>query len=140
MKAIVSGICGSAVLAIGVVAFGQGAPPPQTPPAASPSADQQVIVTGCIQAGKGTGKEFVLTDVSGSAAAAPAPVGTTGSPASTRMTYELTGPNEAKAAEFVGKRVEIKGKLKKGEGQKPGELEAASILEMLSTDKCPAAK
>ena len=98
--------------------------------------DQPITVTGCIMreadyrrmqdAGKGgaagtgigVGNEFVLTRAStspaGAAASTPgaaAPTGTSG----TDATYELTGANEGRAEEFVGKRVEISGTLKRAE-------------------------
>jgi hypothetical protein len=83
------------------------------------SPEQQVTVTGCIQregdyrrahdagrggvagTGIGAGNEFVLVNASGGAAGAAA--------------YELTGANESKAGQFVGRRVQISGKLKAAE-------------------------
>jgi hypothetical protein len=97
-------------------------------------ADQPVTVTGCIVreadyrkmqgsgkggaagSGVGVGNEFVLTRVSTSPAGAAGggtPTGTSGSEAT--LAYELTGASEAKAEEFIGKRVEISGTLKKAE-------------------------
>ena len=145
--------------------------------------DQPVTVTGCVvreadyrkiqDAGKGgaagtgvgVGNEFVLTRVSTSSAGADAsaarggtPTGTSGSDAT--LAYELTGPSEAKAEQFVGKRVEISGTLKKADagpagptggptaGKPPSgvdvtssdlklrELEVTSVKE--STGSCPA--
>ena len=188
MKSIVSGsVCSAAVFTFGMVAFGQqpAQPPPQP---AQPAADQQVTVTGCIQreadyrqardagrggvagTGVGAGNEFILTNASvstGSTAGArptePAsPAGTTGS-AATTTAYELTGSNEGKVSQFVGRRVEISGKLKAAEtaatgqptggataGQPPRgvdvaskdlklrELEVTSVRE--TTGTCPATK
>jgi hypothetical protein len=113
--------------------------------AASSSQDaQQVTVVGCIQSesdyrrakdagrggvagsGVGAGNEFILADASisksgasesaaaTSGSSASTPTGTGGSGASANA-FELTGENEAKAAQHVGKRVEITGKLKPGE-------------------------
>ena len=114
-------------------------PPPAVQPAGSA---QQVTVTGCIQreadfrkardAGKGgvagtgvgAGNEFILADASTAPSAtstrgdgAPAPAATTGGSAA----YELSGRDESKAEQFVGKRVEIAGMLKAAEtaGGKP---------------------
>jgi hypothetical protein len=101
--------------------------------------DQPITVTGCVlreadyrkmqDAGKGgaagtgvgVGNEFVLTRASTSPAGAStpggaAPTGTSG----TDATYELTGPNEGRAEQFVGKRVEISGTLKRAEAGAAG--------------------
>ena len=105
------------------------------PPQAAGSA-QQVTVTGCIQreadfrkardagrggvagTGVGAGNEFILADASMASGAtstrgadAPAPAATTGGSAA----YELSGRDESKAGQFVGKRVEIAGMLKAAE-------------------------
>jgi hypothetical protein len=117
---------------------------PQQPSAAAAQgsqAGQQVTVTGCVQreadyrraqdagrggvggTGVGAGNEFVLAAaMSGTAeraaagapttGATPSATGTTGTSA---MAYELTGPNEGKVAQFVGRRVEITGQLKPAE-------------------------
>ena len=116
----------------------------RTPPAAQQPAapSQQVTVTGCIQreadfrkardagrggalqTGVGVGNEFILADASTAPSAtstrgadAPAPAATTGGTAA----YELSGRDESKAEQFVGKRVEIAGMLKAAEtaGGKP---------------------
>ena len=115
----------------------QQTPRPSTPSTqtAAPStptpraSGDQVTVTGCIQreadyrrstgagqggvAGTGVGaaNEFVLA----SAMMSPGgentgAIGTAGSTSNTA--YELTGPNEGRAATYVGKRVEITGTLK----------------------------
>jgi hypothetical protein len=94
-------------------------------PAAKTASAQSITVTGCIQreadyrqakdAGKGgvagtgvgTGNEFVLINAS-IATPGEGPTGTAGSASA----YELTGANEGKASEFVGRRVEIMGTLK----------------------------
>jgi hypothetical protein len=172
------------VFTFGLVGFGQEPTQPQTQPRTS--AEQQVTITGCIQreadyrqardagrggvagTGVGAGNEFVLTNASMSTGTAPgtrpgaepAPTGTTGSAATA---YELTGPNEGQVGQYVGRRVEITGKLKAAEsgptgqptggataGQPPAgvdvaskdlklrELEVSSVRE--STGTCPATK
>ena len=110
----------------------QGAPqtPPQTPPgAAAPTtqAEQQITIVGCVQkesdyrqaqnkgrggpAGTGvsTGDEFVLTNAS------MATQGLKSEAAPADSAFELTGANEEKVKDFVGKRVQITGKLKAAE-------------------------
>jgi hypothetical protein len=66
----------------------------------------------------GAGNEFVLinasADTKAGAAAGETPTGTSGSTAS-GTAYELTGSNEGKLADHVGKRVEIRGTLKAAE-------------------------
>jgi hypothetical protein len=65
------------------------------------------------------------------------------------MAYELTGPGEGQLEQYVGRRVEISGKLKAAKGVRPSadptgkdlnlrELEVTSVRE--STGSCPAAK
>ena len=184
---ITANLCVAGVLAFGVAAFAQDPRPaqPQTQPQTKASADQQITVTGCIQreadyrqardAGKGgvagtgvgAGNEFVLTNASSSsspsAAARPGEPAATGTAGSSSMAYELTGPNEGQAAQYVGRRVEIVGKLKGGEvgasgrptggataGAPPSgvdvtskdlklrELEVSSVRE--ATGTCPSAK
>ena len=98
------------------------------------SAGQTITVAGCIQSeadfrkarklgpggtagtGVGVGNEFVLIDPTMASAGGPpvsgAPTGTTGAAA---QPYKLTGANEGKASQFVGKRVEITGTLKPAE-------------------------
>jgi hypothetical protein len=185
MKSVVTGsACLATVFTFGLVGFGQE---PTQPPQPRSSADQQVTITGCVTreadyrqardagrggvagTGVGAGNEFVLTNASmstGPAAGArpsadPAsPTGTTGSAATA---YELTGPNEGQVSQYVGRRVEITGKLKAAEsgptgqptggataGQPPTgvdvaskdlklrELEVSSVRE--SSGTCPAAK
>ena len=187
MKARVSSsICAAGMLALCTAAFAQaaGQEPQQPPPGARTSAGGQITVTGCVQreadyrkmrdAGKGgvagtgvgAGNEFILSDASASsstkAGSEPSsPTGTAG--ASSAAAYELTGPNEGKVGEFVGKRVEITGMLKAAEvsaggqptggasaGQPPAgvdatskdlrlrELEVSSVKE--TTGTCPSVK
>jgi hypothetical protein len=129
--------CASVAAAAGLAAMMQLAAHAQsTPPSSSSSqertaSEQQVTVTGCIQSeadyrkahdqgkggavgtGVGVGNEFVLINASmGSGSAA---TGTTGTAKSTATAYELSGSKEGDAAQFVGKRVEIVGKLKAAE-------------------------
>jgi hypothetical protein len=109
--------------------------PPAQPSAASA---QQVTVTGCVQreadfrkardagrggvagTGVGAGNEFILADASMSSTAgatstrgagAPGPAATTGG----SDAFELTGRDESKAEQYVGKRVEISGMVKAAE-------------------------
>ena len=120
------------------------APQERTPAAAQQptSPSQQVTVTGCIQreadfrkardagrggavgTGIGVGNEFILADASMAPSAtstrgagAPAPAATTGG----SDAFELSGRDESKAEQYVGKRVEISGTLKAAEtaGGKP---------------------
>ena len=187
MKARISGLCMASVFAFSMVAFAQDASqqPAQQPtqPAARSSPDQAITVTGCIQreadyrqardagrggvagTGVGAGNEFILSDTSASLrpGAEPAsPTGTAGA-ASGAAAYELTGPNEGKVAQYVGRRVEITGQVKAAEttatgkptggataGQPPSgvdvtskdlklrELEVTSVRE--ATGTCPAMK
>ena len=162
---------------------------PAAPAAQVEQPDQPITVTGCLMreadyrraqdagkggvagSGVGVGNEFVLTHASTATATRPgAPVGTagaaeqtpTGTAGTAAMTaYELTGPNEARAAQFVGRRVEIAGTLKKADigaagrptggataGEPPAgvdltsrdlklrELEVTSVRE--ATGACPA--
>jgi len=111
-------------------------PAPQAQPSARPSSDQEITVTGCVipeadyrsakDAGKGgaagtgagVGNEFILAQAAPASAADPAtPTGTSGSAS---MAYELTGPNEGQVSQFVGRRVEIKGKVKAAETNAAG--------------------
>lgn len=154
--------------------------------------DQQITLTGCVQreedfrrahdkgrggvagTGVGVGNEFVLTNVSpSSTGTSGSATGTSdsssasssssmGSSASAGISYELTGPNEGQAAQYVGKRVEISGKVKKGEtgatgttggptaGSPPSgidvtskdlklkELEVTSVRESSTPGTCPS--
>ena len=124
-------IAASAVL--GTVVLAQTTPP-QTPSATASTQAQQVTLMGCVQSesdyrraqdkgrggvagtGIGAGDEFVLINASMAKQGLNPPA----APADTA--YELTGSNESKVKEFVGKRVEITGTLKAAEtapGGKP---------------------
>jgi hypothetical protein len=83
---------------------------------------------GAVGTGMGVGNEFVLVNAStstGATSGTPTGVGTAGTPtgtaggASTASTtsdaYELTGKNESQVEQYVGRRVEIVGRLKAGE-------------------------
>jgi hypothetical protein len=109
--------------------------PPAQPQATGSS--QQVTVTGCVQreadfrkardagrggvagTGVGSGNEFILADASMATsgatstrgAGAPGPAATTGG----SDAFELTGRDEGKAEQYVGKRVEISGMVKAAE-------------------------
>ena len=123
-----------------------GAASAQTKAGATAPAQQTTLV-GCVQreadyrraqdAGKGgvagtgvgAGNEFVLINASMSTApAAGSPAATSGSAAGTPTgtggsagsAYELTGPNERQAEQYVGKRVEIMGTLKPAETSAAG--------------------
>ena len=137
-----------------------------------------VRVTGCIQSeadyrkarklgrggtggtGVGVGNEFVLIDTRVASAGAPAAGAATGTTGAAAQDYKLTGANEGKASQFVGKRVEITGTLEPaeiagaartggataggppridvfaGEDLKLRELEMTSLRE--TTGTCPA--
>lgn len=133
--------CVAAVVAIGTVAFAQSTQPPQPPTSGQAQAQaaepqkqsdiKEVTITGCVQSesdyrkannlgsggaagtGVGAGNEFVLINASISSAAVGT-TGATGAPAGTAA-FELTGSKESDVAAFVGKRVEIVGKLKGAE-------------------------
>src|SRR5688572_5805582 len=164
---------------------------PSTPAASTQQnvADQEVTIAGCLQSetdyrrardagrggvagtGVGAANEFVLVNTSMSTAAKTGAAGTAGTTAGAAtgtagatapgVAYELTGANERQAAQHVGRRVEISGKLKAAEvgatgrptggataGKPPEgidiagqdlqlrELEVASIREVSGT--CPA--
>jgi hypothetical protein len=100
------------------------------------STGQSVKVVGCIQSeadyrkarnlgrggtagtGVGVGNEFVLIDPrTASAGASPSTGAATGTTGAAAQPYKLTGVNEGKASEFVGKRVEITGTLKPDTGR-----------------------
>lgn len=105
----------------------------QQPPAATPAPEQSVTLVGCVQreaeyrqahsagrggvagTGAGVGNEFVLINAStatpGAPPAEPSTVGTAGSAGA----YELTGPGEGQLEQYVGRRVEITGKMKSGQ-------------------------
>ena len=140
MKRLFVGATLAASVTMGMVASAQTQPPAQSqPPAtaqtpaqpAQKAADESVTFVGCLQSesdyrlannlgkggaagtGAGAGDEFVLIN----AAKIPSgPTGTAGTPppAGTEA-YELTGDKEADVKAFIGKRVEITGKLKAAE-------------------------
>ena len=113
-------------------------PPPATAqaPAQQPTEkapEQPVTIVGCVQleadyrkannlgkggaagTGAGAGDEFILVNASIQQAGAPAaPAGTTGTSGGTAegTAFELSGDKEDDVKAFVGKRVEIMGKLK----------------------------
>ena len=152
---IAAGTCLAAALALGTVAFAQSTAQSQPPtPPASQTATQaapaaEVTITGCVQkeddyraannlgkggaagTGAGSGNEFVLIGATITPAGAVGTSGTT-PPAAAPMAFELTGENESKVAEFVGKRVEIVGKLK------PAEMGAAGPTGGATAGKPPA--
>jgi hypothetical protein len=162
------------MLSLCTVAFAQQAGQPA--PGVGTAPGGQITVTGCIQreadyrqakdAGKGgvagtgvgAGNEFILSNATVKPGTDSGPVGTSGAAAAA---YELTGSGEGQAAEFVGKRVEITGRVKAAEtsasgkptggataGQPPSgvdatskdlqlrELEVSSVKE--ATGACPA--
>jgi hypothetical protein len=118
-----------------------GATAATTPTAQERTAPEQVVtVIGCIQreedfrrasdagrggvagTGVGAGNEFVLANAMMSSASPSGAAGTTpgGTPPAAEASakgnaFELTGANEGQAAQYVGKRVEISGRLKAAE-------------------------
>lgn len=128
--------CAAGTLACSTVVFAQETARPQGGAAAAPqqstTAEQQITLAGCIQreadfrkardAGKGgvagtgvgAGNEFVLVNAA-MAANAASPAATAGTAGTIGAAYELTGANEKQAEQFIGKRVEISGKLKAAE-------------------------
>lgn len=100
---------------------------PQTPAPSTSAQAEQLTLLGCIQSesdyrrandkgrggavgtGIGAGDEFILTNAS------MAQQGLSPRGGSVDTAYELTGDNENKVKEFVGKRVEITGTVKPGE-------------------------
>ena len=114
---------------------------------------------GTAGTGVGVGNELVLFDARITSAGAPAAGAATGTAGAAARDYKLTGPNEGKAVQFRGKRVEIIGTIKPaapaspssarratddapqidvfaGEDLKLPELEVASVRAMSGT--CPA--
>lgn len=109
----------------------QPATPPSTPApraqAPTTAPEQQVTIVGCVQkesdyrqardkgrggpagTGIGTGDEFVLTNAS------MATQGLKSDSTAADTAFELTGSGEEKVKEFIGKRVQITGKLKAAE-------------------------
>jgi hypothetical protein len=131
MKWMLSGgIIAALMMTLRIAAFAQ-----TSAQQASSAVDQEVTVVGCIQreadyrrsrdagrggvagTGVGVGNEFILINAS---MATPAPTGTAGATAPAENTYELTGKNEGQAEQFIGKRVEISGKVKAAETTSSG--------------------
>ena len=135
-----TGLCVAGALALATAAFaqttGQTQQPPTPAPAAQTAQADQVTLTGCVQkeadyratqnkgqggvvgTGVGVENEYVLVGATVGAAKAADAVGTSGTPTTppaAPMAYEVTGPNEGQLAQFVGRRVEITGKLKAAE-------------------------
>lgn len=135
----------AAAVSLGMAAFAQtpkqqpAQPQPRTQtrtaaPQQAGSAGQTVVVVGCIQSeadfrkarnlgrggtagtGVGVGNEFILIDTKMASAGAPPAAGTeTGTTGAATQPFKLTGTNEGKASQFVGKRVEITGTLNPAE-------------------------
>jgi hypothetical protein len=124
--------------------------PTQTPSSsatqqATKAPEEQVTIVGCVQreadyrrannlgrggavgTGAGVQNEFVLINASVKREPAPsdAPAGTSGTVEGTDA-YELTGKNESSVGSFVGRRVEIVGKLKAAETGPAGTTGGAS--------------
>ena len=182
MKRLFAGAtCLAGALTLSMVALAQSTQPQTQSPAQGPTPpaaqdvkapEQQVTIVGCVQkeddyrrarnlgkggavgTGVGSSNEFVLINAS-IAPPAAAPAGTTGTPEPAGTdAFELTGRNESQAQTFVGKRVEITGKLKAAETAAAGttggtteavpgsrdlklrELEVMSVKE--TTGTCPA--
>lgn len=149
----------AAVFALGLTGLVQTqTPAPATPPtqdqsrATTTAPSERIIVTGCVQseidyrqahdlgrggaAGAGVGDEFVLIDVTGSNPVTnpqpPSAVGTSGS----TMSYELSGPQEARFATYTGQRVEVTGMLKAQ--QVDSKLRELEVLSFRGVDgDCP---
>lgn len=135
-------LCFAGMLACGAAAIAQAQEPAQpqaqTQATAQRAGDREVTITGCVTreadyrkmkdegrggvagTGVGAGNEYVLTQASaastGEATAEPSPTGTTGG----TMAYELTGPSEGQLSQYVGRRVQITGKLKAAETDAAG--------------------
>jgi hypothetical protein len=133
---------GTVALAMAMTMVAQAQTPPQ-PPTTQPSAQapaaekdaKEVTIVGCVQreadyrreksmgsggaagTGAGAGNEFVITNASlATKGSGETATGTAGSaPMAGSAAYELTGSGERQAEQFVGKRVEIIGKLKPAE-------------------------
>lgn len=133
-------LCFAGMLACGAAAIAQAQEQAQPPAQATAqrAGDREVTITGCVTreadyrkvrdegrggvagTGVGAGNEYVLTQASSASAGAPtaepSPTGTTGG----SMAYELTGPNEGQLSQYVGRRVQITGKLKAAETDAAG--------------------
>jgi len=132
---------GAGVLALGLATSVQVAAQQPGTSTSSQSAraatEQSMTITGCIEreadyrkahdagrggvagTGVGSGNEYILTDASSGSRTSPgSPTGTAGSAGS--MAYELSGPGEGQAGQFVGRRVEIVGTFKAAESDAAG--------------------
>ena len=133
---VFSSICSVGLFTLCTVAFAQEGGQPQKPqPGAGTAPGGEITVTGCIQreadyrqakdAGKGgaagtgvgAGNESGHSGGDGRGPSESGQVGTSGAAAAA---YELTGSGEGQAAQFVGKRVEIIGRLKAAETSASG--------------------
>jgi len=145
MKRVFVGAALATTVTLGMVASAQSTgQPPQAPPATAqapaqqPTAkapEQQVTLVGCVQTeddyrkannlgkggavgtGVGSGNELVLISASLSSDP-PAATGTSGT--AEGSAFELSGDKEGDLKAFVGKRVEIMGKLKAAEKSATG--------------------
>ena len=188
MKRLFVGATLATSVTLGMVASAQSTQPPaqSQPPATAQAqpmkaAAESVTLIGCVQSesdyrrannlgkggavgtGVGAGDEFVLINAAKLDPAAPAgATGTSGTtPAAGTEAYELSGDKEDDVKAFLGKRVEITGKLKAAEmspagptggataGAPPAGVDAASKdlklreIDVISvkeaTGTCPAA-
>jgi hypothetical protein len=132
MKTVILGALASATVASIILA---ASPRTSAQSATTASAGaQEMTIVGCVQreadyrkahdsgrggvagTGAGVGNEFVLINASrNDAGTAGRPTGTAGTAEAGGMAYELTGPSEGQLASYVGRRVELKGKIKAGE-------------------------
>lgn len=144
-KLIAGGTCSAAVFAMSMVVFAQATPSPTQSPAAAPAAQEaasaseaSLTLVGCVQpeadyrraknaggggvagTGAGVANEFVLVNASpkaaGESAAAATPAEAVGTSGAAGEAYELTGSGEGQLQQYVGKRVEIVGKMKDAAG------------------------
>ena len=142
MKRVFAGSVLAATVTLGMVASAQSTPP-QSPPATAQAPAQQptakapaelVTLVGCVQTedeyrkannlakggavgtGVGSGNEFILVNASISAPAETA----TGTSGGAMSAFEISGDKEGDLKAFVGKRVEITGKLKAAEKSATG--------------------
>jgi hypothetical protein len=145
MKVVFAGSALAATVILGSAAFAQSTatPPAQQPPAATApqeSPAEQVTLVGCVQSeedyrkahnlgkggavgtGVGAGNEFVLISAMKmpAAGATAGTTGTAGAMAPGTDAFELSGDKESELKAFVGKRVEIMGKMKAAETSATG--------------------
>jgi hypothetical protein len=118
-SAVLGAAAAATISLTGLAQAPQAASQAKSPPGAT--AEQQVKVMGCVQresdyrrardagrggvagTGVGAGNEFVLVNALASSGGVADP------------TFELTGENEGQAGSYVGRRVEITGKVKAGD-------------------------